>query len=255
MTGSEFAKHISNMSIIERESAMIKEVLSGNIPSFSRNLKPVILTQKVNGKTHKCTFYATCDYLAIGSDSDYFYIPMTPSTAQYLAEKLQCSLPTSKMVDMIYAQADIKLKPQPIPPSNAMVTVPVFKQHTDSIRQQIDNLGLNRSADNNMSGHKKDIVISNKIYDKDNPFARVVIYGWHLGEGNPIQPPYSGHIASYADYSHGVRLISKNALMNEEPFQIVDILKDTELSSILSNEGVIDNPSYPLSNYNYLDTH
>jgi len=245
--GAEFVNQITGLSITEREKVVAREILSGNVPSFSRKLRPLKISQTVNTKSYQLIFFTTCDYMAIGSDQDYLYIPMTPSTAQYLCDLINCSLPTKKIVDIIYAKAEIKLKPQPIPPSDKMTTVPVFWQHTDSIKKQISRMGLDRSADNIIAGHKKDIIISNKIYSPDRTYDRVVIYGWHLSENNPIQPVYNGHIAMYADYSHGVRLISKFAFINGDPIQVDDILKDPNLSRLLSSEGVISKPYYPAS--------
>jgi len=247
INGSEFAHQVANLSLTDRERAVVKEILAGNVPSFSRKLRPLTLNQKINSKNYKLIFFTVCDYMAIGSDQDYLYIPMTPSTAQYLADHLNCTLPTKKMVDIIYNKAEIKLRPQPIPPSDKMTTVPVFLQHTDSIRQQISQIGFDRSADTIIAGHKKDIIISNKIYSSDRNYDRVVIYGWHRSENNPMQPVYNGHIAKYADYSHGVRLICKYAFINGDSIKIDTILKDPNLSILLSDEGVINKPYYPAS--------
>ena len=243
--GSDFANQVTGLGIIDREKAVVREILSGNVPSSLRKLKPLKINETINAKNYELIFFTTYDYIAIGSDQDYLYIPLTPSTVQYLADNLNCSLPTKKIVDIIYAKAEIKLEPQPIPPSDIMTTVPVFRQHTDSIKQQIIQLGIDRSVDKILAGHKKDIIISNKIYSTDGTSDRVVIYGWHLGEDNPIQPVYYGHIALYADYSHGVRLISKIAFINGESIQVDDILKDPNLSILLSCEGVINKPYYP----------
>lgn len=243
--GAEFVNQVIGWSISDREKAVVREILSGNVPAFSRRLKPLKITKAVNGKSYELIFFTTSDYMAIGSEEDYLYLPMTPSTAQYLADNLDCSLPTKKMVDVIYNHAAVKLKPQPIPPSDTMTTVPVFKQHTDSIVQQIRQMGLDRSANNIMAGHKKDIIISNKIYIADRASGSVVIYGWHLGESKPIQPVYNGHHALYADYSHGTRLIAKLAFLNGDSMLIDDLLKHQNLSILLSSEGVISKPNYP----------
>ncbi|MDX1701449.1 MAG: T9SS type A sorting domain-containing protein, partial [Melioribacteraceae bacterium] len=178
---------------------------------------------------------------------DYLYTPMTPSTAQYLADRLECTLPTKKIVDIVYSTASIKLDPQPIPPSNRMTTIPVFWDHTDSIKMQFSQKEFERLSDKIVGGHKKDIIISNKIYSSDRNFERVVIYGWHLSVGNPIQPVYNGHIAKYADYSHGVRLIYNAAFLNGDPINVLDILQDPDLHSLLSSEGIISKPYYPES--------
>ncbi len=81
----------------------------------------------------------------------------------------------------------------------------------------------------------------------DRNYDRVVIYGWHLSENNPIQPVYNGHIALYADYSHGVRFISDVTFINGDSIQVADILKDSDLSILLSREGIINKPYYPES--------
>ena len=247
LTGLEFAKEITGLSLADREKAVALEFLSGNVPSFSRKLKLIKTVRTLNGKKYELAFFAACDYLAIGSDENYLYMPLTPGTAQYLADKLGCTLPTKKMVDLIYNSAEIKLRPQPIPPSDSMTTVPVFVQHTDSIQQQISELGIDRSENNILAGHKKDIIISNKIYSPDRNFGRVVIYGWHLSAGHPIQPVFNGHNDQYADYSHGERFIADTVYLNGKPVPIEKILKDPVLSGLLSDEGVIAKPYYPVT--------
>lgn len=247
MGGAAFAQQITGLSLAEREKAVVQEILSGNVPAFSRPLKPLKITQVVDGKNYELIFFTTSDYLAIGSAEDYFYIPMTPSTAQYLADQLDCVLPTQKIVDVVYQQAAVQLTPQPIPPSEQMTTVPVFIQHTDSIKQQILQRRLKRSADQLMAGHKKDIILSNKIYSKERASGSVVIYGWHLAENKPIQPVYNGHHGLYADYSHGTRLIAKVAFLNGAAVRVEDLLKHPDLFMLLSEEGVISQPNYPKS--------
>ncbi len=245
--GSQFAAQITGLSTSDKEKAIVKEVLSGNVPFFSRKLRPLTVSQSIGSLNYELVLLVVCDYMAIGSDEDYLYIPMTPSTAQYLANQLDCSLPTKKIVDTIYAGAEIKLDPQPIPPSDKMTTVPVFGQHTDLVRQQISQIGYDRSADSMIAGHKKDIIISNKIYSTERDYARVVIYGWHTSNDNPIQPVYNGHISLYADYSHGVRLISNVAFIGGDSIQVMDILQDAKMSVIMSSEGTISKPYYPAS--------
>ncbi len=245
--GSEFAEQITGLSLKNREIAIVEEILGGNVPSFSRQLRPITFNQSIDSDHYEVTFYTVCDYMAIGSEQDYLYIPMTPSTAQYLADRLNGSLPTKKLVDIIYAQSDIKLDPQPIPPSDAMTTVPVFKQHTDSIVQQFAQRGHERRGDRIIAGHKKDIIISNKIYSADRNYERVVIYGWHRSKNDPIQPVYNGHTAEYADYSHGVRIISNIVTVNDDTTTVPSLLQDARLCDLLSSEGPISRPYYPES--------
>ncbi|RMH65139.1 MAG: hypothetical protein D6677_03215, partial [Calditrichaeota bacterium] len=243
--GIALAGRLSPMDLDTREQTVVNEILSGNVPGFARHLKPITFTQKINTRSYTVTLFAVCDYMAIGSDEDYMYIPMTPSTAQYLADRFDGLLPTRKIVDIIYNHADRRLSPQPIPPSPEMTTVPVFLQHTDSIQTQFRRQGWPHEAGSMIGGHKKDIVISNKIYSTDRDYDRVVIYGWHRAPGDPIQPLYNGHSARYADYSHGVRIILKNVIINGDTLRMDKILKDPVLSVLLSDEGTITKAFYP----------
>ncbi len=245
--GAQFAREIAGLNLAERETAIVKAFLAGNVPSFSRKLRPLTFRQTLDSNSYTVVIFPVCDYLAIGSDEDYLYIPLTPSTAQYLAERMHCSMPTQKLVDIIYNKAGIKLRPQPIPPSDQMTTVPVFMQHTDSVKQQLGEMSYDRTADSLIAGHKKDIIISNKIYSPDRNYERVVIYGWHRGVNDPIQPVYNGHSAQYADYSHGVRLIWNTVLINGDSSSFREILKNSQLAGLLSSEGVITKPYYPPS--------
>ena len=54
----------------------------------------------------------------------------------------------------------------------------------------------------------------------------------------------------YADYSHGVRLFSKLAFINGDSIQVENVLTDSNLWRLLSNEGVISKPYYPATNLN-----
>lgn len=243
LTGSEFAAVISDTSLsqAERERLIFRQFKTGNVPDFLRKLVKITDTAKVDGRAVEVTYYATPDYLAIGSSRDYFYCPMTPMLAQRIASLAGCSLPTAKMVDKIYREATVKLVPQPIPPSEAMTTVPVFLQHNRMVQEQRKTKGGNPGE--LTAGHKKDIVISSKIYSAGKP--RVVIYGWHKPDGKPIQPLYNGHSPEWADYSHGVRLISNTVSVNGREMRLQKILKSPELHSLLSCEGLIATPYYP----------
>jgi hypothetical protein len=47
------------------------------------------------------------------------------------------------------------------------------------------------------------------------------------------------HGARYADYSHGIRLVSEVAVLNGELRSIYTILQDSSLAKVLSDEGPI----------------
>lgn len=244
--GNELVRKLTDLSVEEREFIISQEIKSGNVTAFCRVLKPIKITEIIEGNRHELTFFATADYLAVGSENDYFYVPLTPTVAQTIANDLQCLLPTKKMVDAAYENATVKLRPQPIPPSETMTTIPVFWQHSDSVKLQLKQLDFRRKGNQLVAGHKKDVIISKKIHDKERTSDKVVIYGWHKAENKPIQPVYAGHGATYADYSHGVRLVLETAILDGKSVKIIDILDDARFAILLSDEGIISKPYYPL---------
>ena len=242
LTGAEFAKRITSLDLIEREKEIFTQITSGNVPDFLRKLCPVVTVNLAVGKTNSATFYATPDYLAIGSDEDYFLTPISPNTAQRIADVLNCSLPTPKMVNEIYAGAEVKLAPAPIPPSDAMITVPVFSNHNAIVRAQRAQQLKAHPLGALVAGHQKDVVISAKLASAP---GKVAIYGWHQTNGVPIQPLYLKHIASWVDYSQCVRLVQQNMLVNGVTKTVAGILADPALAGLLSDEGAVPNPRYP----------
>jgi hypothetical protein len=228
LKGREFARSVTGLSLREREERILAEIKGGNVPPFLRALVPVTVS---NGAV-KATYYVTPDYIGIGADEDYFLTPLSPATGQAIADMLGCCLPTTKMVDEIYASATLTLTPSPIPPSPAMTTVPVFLQHNEMIVSQREGkppAGL-------IAGHKKDVVISNKLL---NTVGKVAIYGWHKSVSRPIQPLYTGHSDTWVDYSHAVRLVHRRIIVNGEVKTIEDVLANPQLAPLLSSEGVM----------------
>ena len=238
---ADFIKRISTLEFTQREQAVVDEVFAGNLPAFQSRLCPVTVTNAAEGVTNIATFFATPDYFAVGSDKDYLLMPLSPNTAQRIADRLGCTMPTRKMVDEIYAAAEMKLMPSPIPPGPAMTTVPVFEQINDIIRtQRLANI-RSHPLGALVAGHKKDVVISARLAGVTNKLA---IYGWQQTNGTSIQPLYLGHTAAWVDYSHGIRLISQTMLVNGETKTVAEVLADPNLCGLISDEGVITNARY-----------
>jgi hypothetical protein len=163
-TGTQFTNIITPMALTERENWIYAQVASGNVPDFQRTLGPVTVSARINGTSHTATYYAAPDYLAIGTDADYFLEPTTPLLAQRLGDLLGCTLPTRKMVNQIWTNAAVKMNPQPIPPSGDMITVPVFAQENYMVLTQRNAFTNSFSLGALVSGDKKDVVISTLIY-------------------------------------------------------------------------------------------
>lgn len=245
MTGTQFMKHIEEMSFSEREQAILHELKTGNIPSFLRKLVEIeALFYDVNNKPHNILFRATPDYLSIGSDKDFCRIPMGPITAQKVANLYGACLPTRKIVDYIYKKADIKLKPVsywPVGNRNELVTK--FTEHNRAIEKL--RIAKGGELGQLIAGIKKDVVLSNKIIDPSRP-SHVVIYGWHKLDGIRIQPLTNIHWDWYVDYSHGIRLIDDHVIVDGRVMMLHDLLSDPTLFRIFSDE------EHPMKQVSYI---
>jgi hypothetical protein len=235
LTGSQFVRHVATMDAREREQAIRDELAKGNLPEFLRRLVPVELQcQLAGGKKLIATIFVTPDYLAIGSDGDFLRIPMNLHSALAVAERFGFVLPTRKMVDAIYLQSRHRLVPQPLPAGDQMRSTQYYWAHNELIDDQEQALGARLGE--LVSGDKKDVVLSNRLAEH---LGRIAIYGWHRGAGQPIQPLSTVHGANYADYSHGIRLVSRWALLDGKPELVRDILQDPSTAQALSDEGPI----------------
>jgi hypothetical protein len=231
ITGAEFIKSVARLSREEREDAIRRELLAGNIPSFLRRLRAVEASAAdSSGIRHAISYDVMPDYLAIGSDRDFVRIPMTPYTAQAFCDAFGFILPTSRMVNDIWAAATTHLDPRPLTIERESPLT--FLQHHQIIEAQLK--GVERGTF--VAGIKKDVVLTNKLLEKPQ---RVAIYGWHYPTGKPIQPVYAGHVDWYVDYSHGIRPVRRSMRVDGaiKPFEA--IMKDPQLRSLISDEGEI----------------
>jgi hypothetical protein len=232
-TGSQFAQSVTGVDRHERERAILDQLLRGNMPDFLRKLAPVRLNRRwASGVTVAATIFVMPEYLAIGSDRDFLRIPMNLHTARAVAERFNFVLPTKKIVDAIYSESAHRLTPQPLPPGPEMTSTRYYQTHNELIDEQTEERGIREGG--LIAGHKKDVVLTNLLAKRP---TQIAIYGWHRGVGAPIQPLSTVHGAGYADYSHGIRLVSHMMMIGEERRSIFDVLQNRTLADILSDEG------------------
>lgn len=235
LTGAQFADAISNVNREQREELILDQILKGNLPCSSRKLVPVKLEHRTeSGKRLTATIFVMPEYLAIGEDHDFLRIPMNLHTAVAVADRFGFLLPTRKMVDAIYDQSAFHFTPQPLPAGPRMTSTEYYRTHNAMIDQQFRDRGFRLGA--LVSGHKKDVVLTNRLITHP---GQIAIYGWHRAMGDPIQPLSTVHGAGYADYSHGIRLVSRMAMIDGKLQPVSEILLDSSLAKVLSDEGTI----------------
>lgn len=234
LSGSAFMKKLAKLDGGAREKAMVSEILKGNIPSFLRKLSPIdqkLTSGPYRGQTLR--YYTLPDYLAIGSDQDYIRVPLNLYSVQKLNEQLDFSLPTVKMVDQIYAHAKQRFLPIPVMSKLRISSTANILKHDELLKIQF----LSRyRAGELTAGHKKDVVQSRRMQRKPGSIA---IYGWHRSDHDPIQALSTAHSADYADYSHGIRLVSNRVKIGNQFLDLREMLEDRNQAGLLSDEGTI----------------
>ena len=238
MKGSEFLAANAGKSLSQWETAVI--TLASQDSFVQWPMVPVAVSTK-DGK-HTGRFFVTSDYFAIGTPEDYIRLPLTPSTAQSVANLKSMFLPTSKMVDDI-ARVSARLTPQPLVP-NKGANLAQYAEHSKLIDAQLASPNWDPGLTPILrSGHKKDVIISN-IWKP----GKVVIYGWHRPDETYIQPKSNIHGDFYVDYSHGIRLVGPNMEVDGQSMSVEDVLKSPEYAPLLSSEGPIRRIRYPALN-------
>lgn len=227
--GAEIAADIRTLDVAAREARVYAEVVRGNMPSWFRRLERVELSGEVDGQTRRMTFWVAPDYLAVGSDDDYLYIPLSPRTALRIADLAGASLPTPRMVDAIWAAARVRLIPIRIPPDEFMGTMRYFERHNRLVQAQRRQHGAPLGAF--VAGHKLDIVLPTAPVAEP---ADVAIYGWHLRNGRPIQPLYRVAMDNPPHFSMGIRLVHRDVLIDGAREDLAAVLHDPELAPFLA---------------------
>lgn len=229
LTGSAFMENTRSLDFSERQKAAVTEILAGNIPGWLR--EPATITLQ-NHLGDNLTLIVLADYLSIGNDHDFVRIPLSLPSAKIIAKRFGLLLPTPSLVDAIYGQAQIQVKPLPMHPGPDMRSNAYYLRHNEMINEQTGG-----KTGVLVAGHKKDVVITRRMEEKP---GNVPIYGWHLESGRLIQPLSLVHGGAYEDYSHGLRLVSPSGCLNGQQVQLAELFTDPKWEGILYNEeGIV----------------
>jgi hypothetical protein len=237
--GRALLAEVADLPLPAREDRLCAELERGNSPAFLRRLALVeFRAADADGAAHRVRYRVAPDHLAVGSDADFVRVPLSPSAAQRVADRLGFALPTRRMVGQIHAAAAVRLEPVPLgEPRQAVAT---FVEHQRLIEEQRGRRRLGPLVD----GAKKDLVVTPLLSMRP---GKVAIFGWHRPDGRPIQPLYTGHSAGYVDYSHGVRLVAREVEIDGRVHELGAVLADPVLHALLSDEGVVppESQRYP----------
>lgn len=249
-TGTEISKDLIKLTYNEeREEFILNAFFDGHIPNRSRSFTRIKIP--FTGSESRRTLVAEIDvlneYISLGTDDDYIRCPLNPHTAQTIADGTGCMLPTTGIVDAIWKNADIKLKPNPWGPpyDSSMMSSDRLIKHSRRIDNELKGLGVLPSSNVLIVGHKKDVIIHNVLTRKKGK-NKVAIYGWHQLNGTPIQglygpenEPYVGHEDTYKDYSHGIRLVHREIIIDDATYDLADAVISSEFWPAFGLEPLI----------------
>ena len=189
---------------------------------------------------HSLVIRVTQDVFALGSEEAPIRAPLSGTNAQRVADATGMLLITPAVSSAIWHAATVRIQPSFMTPD---MSVGQLLRHNDAIE------AARRGRGGLIAGHKKDVVICGRLAGEP---SRVFIYGWHtsqpialgepprvrkLGPGDAIQPLYSGHEAAYSDYSHGIRMMAPDAILDGSPVLVEDVLASPDLAVLLSGDG------------------
>jgi hypothetical protein len=204
------------------------EFMAGNVPDFMRpeNWREITVTRTIGNQTVRATVRVCPDYLAIGSNGDFTRIPMSPITAQRIADHFGFALPTMQLVDTIEDESRRLGGYVPFfgAPSIAsrmgirwdannvdgfLTRSPEFAQ-MQNIMIEGNSGALPRRIIR--SGHKKDVIYDPRtnlgayVSDREGVRRKVADRGVAIYLPG-TQPAAIPHEETFHDYSHGIRFV------------------------------------------------
>lgn len=238
MTKTDFLTQLAKASQTQWEEAAVRAAASGEVVDFP--MVEVVLSPFMG---HTGSVFVSSDVFSVGTFDDFLRLPLGPLAAQRVADLLGKSLTTRKISKDTWNASNRRLAPQPSTAFGQVNRGPNLAQYATHDRQvqgQLDAVEGYAFGDL-VTGHKKDVVISNA----QQP-GHVVIYGWQQLNGTPIQPLFNGHDDHYADYSHGIRLVSADMVVDGQPMKLADVMRSPVLSGLVSDEGPLKQTRYPV---------
>lgn len=218
-------EEIKDFPIDKQIAFLAKEAIRGNVPSFMRIFREVTLTDG----TTSITIRVCPQYLAVGNDNDYTFLPGNFVAAQKVLKAFNCSLPTTAVVDTIESQADIiaflsasEFTKDIIDPKTGKPLV--FRWHQDEkyrerwmqstamyskTSERVGQL-IKEHPQDLTAGYMKDLV-----YDPSTPQGMETIYGGKYINNKQVQPKSHAHNKIYGDYSHGIRPVDNEVTVTE----------------------------------------
>lgn len=226
MKGSDFAQSLPEKDVATRERMILQAVKNHQIV-----VDWVPVTVSVGSIT--AVYEVSADVLKVGEPDDCIRFGISQYTGQLIADQLGAVLPTMKLSDQIFKQADLKLIPKTRGwfADGTMAWTSRMLEQSAAIDRDIGSQSYQLVA-----GHHKDWVNTAMLgmtaaevpKSKDDGLPASVNYGWHSLPGSGafsnrssetdstiriVQGPGTQHNFHFADYSQYIRLVSRRVIV------------------------------------------
>jgi hypothetical protein len=225
----EFIGSLPEHAGTARETALLEAVRGGWTAS--------IVWVEVHSEWHdrRATLFVSADALRVGDEQDSIRINASARTTQQIADFFGCVLPTTRICNLIWEQATVRLSPSIQPADREMAATSRMLQHHESVEKKragreglIENVG-------------KHWVLTNRLCGTRDKAAN---YGWHdrgalhrMGKYPVWQPLGLAHNLEHCDYSQVVRLVQRRCLIDGVERDLTEVMVDPELAPLVSDEG------------------
>ncbi|EYF01390.1 hypothetical protein [Chondromyces apiculatus] len=225
----EFMRGLPEKPSFGREDAILQAVRD------ARTTQTTWVEVVSKHKEHELVLFVSADALRVGDEQGSVRVSVSARTAQRIADLLGCVLPTTKVCDLIWEQAAVKLKPCIQKPDGAMgYTSRMIQHHTKVEAAYAGRQGLIENVG-------KHWVLTNRLAGTRNVSAN---YGWYdeaaprkFGAHKMWQTLGLAHNLDHVDYSQVMRLVQRCCLVNGEERDLTEVMVDRTLAPLVSSEG------------------
>ncbi len=238
--GTDFVARLPERACAAREDALLKAVQAGHLAPLS--WLPV---HSEHGE-HRATFLVSADALRIGDTHDSVRINASARTTQRMADQLGCAMLTTRLCDLVWEQATVRILPCFGAPDPTMANTSRMLEHHRRVEERvagrtglIENVGKHWVLTNRLAGRRD----------------RAANYGWfdpgaaHRHGRHPLwQPLGLAHDLDHVDYSQVVRLVRRRCTVDDAERDLFEVMTDPALAGLVSSEGplrVLRQPGVP----------
>jgi peptidoglycan hydrolase-like protein with peptidoglycan-binding domain len=222
ISGADFAASLPESDILAREQAVLEAIRQG------LHQEPLWLELESRFNGHEARLFVMADALRIGNAEDAIRVTLTAASAQRVADHFDAVLPTTRICDLVWAQARVRISPCTQTPDAKMAFTSRMLRHSREVDEKV------RGRPGLVENVGKHWVLSNALEGKPGVAAN---YGWFRPNGVPIQTLGTRHNLHHVDYSQVVRLVRRDLVVDGRVRDIEDVGRDPTLHGLISTEA------------------